>query len=186
MKITVKALGPQLLDDYLHFFDNMVFTENPGWSKCYCYSFHFTGRNEEWNKEQNRIAVSELIKNGGMTGYLAFLDNTPIGWCNVNNRNKYQRLSMCYDLDIDPKDKAASVVCFIVSPQYRRKGIARKMLEQIINDYSKLGYDYLEAYPEATQTSSEKNYKGPMRLYTKLGFEIVKTIDNYHVVRRKL
>src|SRR5665648_158455 len=98
MNISIKALTPDLLKDYLFFFDNIIFTENPDWSRCYCFSFHFVGSNEQWNKEANRSSVTEYIRSNKMTGYLAYLDNNPIGWCNANIRLNYQRLLKYYDL----------------------------------------------------------------------------------------
>jgi len=54
MDISIKALSADLLKDFLFFFDNMVFIENPDWSGCYCFSFHFIGTNDQWNRDENR------------------------------------------------------------------------------------------------------------------------------------
>jgi ribosomal protein S18 acetylase RimI-like enzyme len=186
MNISIKPLSPDLLNDYLFFFDNIVFTENPDWSRCYCYSFHFIGTNDQWNKEDNRSSVIEFIKENKMAGYLAFHENKPVGWCNVNNRLNYQRLLKYYDLIDDPNDKVCSIVCFVISPDLRRKGIAQKILEQIIIDYSSLDYDYLEAYPGKGNLSCEKHYKGPLGLYEKHNFKITKEYPEYYVVRKYL
>ena len=186
MNITIRPLTPDLLNDYLFFFDNMVFTENPDWSKCYCYSFHFTGTREQWNKKANRAAVAQLINAGKMRGYLAYSDNTPVGWCNANDRDNYQRLKTIYDLDGDPGDKICSVVCFLIHPNYRGKGIAKMLLDIVIDEYSGKAYDYLEAYPMKTGSSCEKNYKGPLSLYEKSNFRKVKEQDHYFIVRRAL
>jgi ribosomal protein S18 acetylase RimI-like enzyme len=186
MEITIKPLSSDLIDDYLFFFDNIVFTENPGWSKCYCYSFHFTGTDDQWNKEDNRSSVIKLIKENKMTGYLAYSDSKPVGWCNVNNRLNYQRLLKYNDLIDNPDDKAGSIVCFTISPDFRRKGIAQKLLEQICTDYSLLDYDYLEAYPGKGDLSCERHYKGPLDLYEKFGFKIVRDNNDYFVVRKRL
>lgn len=51
MNIAIKPLAPELVEDYLFFFDNMVFTENPEWSACYCFSYHFIGTNEQLNRD---------------------------------------------------------------------------------------------------------------------------------------
>ncbi len=41
-KLIVKELMPSLRDDFLHFFDNIAFVDNPDWSDCYCSAYHFT------------------------------------------------------------------------------------------------------------------------------------------------
>ena len=186
MDITVKALTPDLLNDYLFFFDNMVFIENPDWTKCYCYSFHFTGSDEQWNKKENRTAVIKLIGENKLRGYLAYSNNTPIGWCNVNDRNNYQRLTTIYNLDDSSNEKICSIVCFLISPDFRRKGIAKILMKRIIKDYSFKDYDYLEAYPLKGDLSCEKNYKGPLSLYESNEFNISKEYDKYYVVRKKM
>jgi len=184
--ISIRQLSPELLKDFLFFFDNIAFTENPHWSACYCYSFHFTGTSEQWNKESNRAAVIKFINENKMTGYLAYANGKPVGWCNANDRMNYQRLAKYYDLVDNPKDKACSIVCFLISPGFRRKGVARKILEQICIDYTSRDYDYIEAYPGRGDLSSEKHYKGPLSLYEKSDFKIIKTYDDYYVVRKNL
>src|SRR5665647_1972287 len=186
MDISVKPLTPDLLEDYLFFFDNLVFTENPDWSRCYCYSFHFVGPDEQWNKEDNRSSVIKLINEKEMAGYLAYWDDKPVGWCNDNDRLKFQRLLKYFDLIDNPQDKVCSIVCFVVHPDYRRKGIARKLLEQVISDYSKRDYDYIEAYPGNGQLSCERLYKGPLELYKIFDFKIEKELNDYFLVRKKL
>jgi ribosomal protein S18 acetylase RimI-like enzyme len=186
MDILIRRLTPELVNDFLFFFDNIVFTENPHWSACYCYSFHFTGPDDQWKREENRSAVINLITEDKMSGYLAYSDNKPVGWCNANNRNNYQRLLKYYDLVDNPADVACSLVCFLISPEWRRNGISEKLVEQIYADYSMLGYDYIEAYPGKGKLSSEGHYKGPLSLYEKLNFKIVKEYEKYYVVRKMI
>lgn len=186
MDITIKPLSPELIPDYLYFFDNMLFKENPDWDKCYCFSFHFTGAFDEWTKENNRKAVQAYITDGRMKGYLAFYNDKPIAWCNVNDRNNYEALADHYAIESNENEKIGSIVCFITAHEYRRKGIARKMLSYICDDYEKKHYDFLEAYPAIGTLSEEKNYKGPQKLYEAFNFEKVKEQDSYAIFRKKL
>lgn len=186
MDIIIKPLTPDLLKDYLFFFDNIVFTDNPDWSICYCFSYHFIGTSEQWNKEENRSSAIRYINEGKMLGYLAYSGDKPVGWCNVNNRLCYERLLKYYDLIDNPEDKVCSIVCFLMEPDYRRKGIAQKIIEQICADYSIQNYDYIEAYPGKGKLSCEGHFKGPLELYEKFDFKIEKEFDDYLVVRKKL
>jgi len=186
MNITIKPLSPDLIDDYLHFFDNQVFTENPDWSKCYCYFFHFVGTDEQWNKKDNRAAAIKIISEGKMKGYLAYSNNKPVGWCNVNARINYQAIKNIYQIEADPGAKICSIVCFLISLEFRRKGIAKALLTRIIEDYSNKDLDYLEAYPDKDGKSCEKNYKGHLALFEKNGFKTIDEQDKYFVVRKDL
>ena len=186
MNITIKSLSPDLLKDFLYFFDHAVFSEHPHWSVCYCYSFHFTGTKEEWNRKNNRASVIRLIQDSKMKGYLAYSNGKPIGWCNANNRLNYERLLKYYNLSDIQNEKICSVVCFLVNPEYRRKGIAQKFLEQICVDYVYPDYEYIEAYPGKGQLSSEEHFMGPPALYEKFNFKIVNELKDYYIVRKDL
>jgi len=186
MDISIKSLSPELLEDYLYFFDNMEFTENPDWSKCYCFSFHFTGADEEWTKKANRAAVIKYINDGKLRGYLAYSNNKPVGWCNVNDRSNYVRLTINPDFVKEKNGKVCSIVCFLISPDYRRKGIAEKILQQICTDYSVKNYDYIEAYPRKGELSCEGHFVGPLNMYEKYNFKIEKEDESQFIVRKKL
>ncbi len=184
MNIEIRPLTKALKDDYLLFFDTILFDENPDRAKCYCYDYHFLGDVESCTREMSRTAVINLIKEQQLTGYLVFEEDKPIGWCNANNRSNYQRLLRDYDYVDNPDDKVCSIVCFLIHPDYRRQGIAQQLLEKIIRDYSTTDYDYLEAYPKKSESSCEGNFKGPLELYQRFAFKIHKEYDDYYVVRK--
>lgn len=186
MEMQIRPLSAGLIADYLRLFDNMVFKDHPHWADCYCYSFHFTGSSSEWKRDSNRASVIDRIRNNSMQGYLAFHDKEPVGWCNANNSLKYELLVKNGQL-LDPEnDKACSIVCFLIHPEYRGKGIARKLLQRVIEDYTSKHYDYLEAYPGKTASSCEEQYKGPMNLYDDLGFVREQEKEDHFVVRKYL
>ena len=89
MKLLIKQLASDIIDDWLYFFDEIGFANNPDWSGCYCRFYHFKGTIKEWEnqtKEENKKASTDLILSGQMHGFLAYLDNKPVGWCNINSR----------------------------------------------------------------------------------------------------
>ena len=184
MNIEIRPLTKDLKDDYLFFFDNMDYQENPDWGKCYCYDYHFTGDVATCTREKSRSSVINLINENKLRGYLAFDKDKPIGWCNANNRLNYQRLLKDYDYIDNPDDKVCSIVCFLIHPDYRRQGIARKILEKIIKDYSNKDYDYLEAYPKKEEFLCGGNFKGPLKLYERYDFKINKEYNDYYVMRK--
>lgn len=182
MSFTIKVLSPFLIEDYIQFFDQMVFSEHPHWSKCYCYSYHFTGADAEWSKEENRQAVIKLIQEGKMKGFLAYEENRLVGWCNANNKMNFQSFG-----DQDPdSSEICSIVCFLIHPDYRRKGIAQKLLEQAIAVYSQKDCKYIEAYPRKDKHSCERNYHGHFSLYEKFNFKVEEEFNDYYVVRKRL
>lgn len=189
MNVTIKPLTVELLDDYLYYFDNIAFTDNAHWSGCYCVYYHHDSDNAQWmkrTKEDNRNYAISLINEGKLTGYLAFCDGAPIGWCNVNDKSNYERLLASDELWDTKAVKTCSIVCFIVAPQYRGKGIASTILNKICSDYAEKGYEYIEAYPVKGDLSNAQQYHGPFSMYSKAGFTVEKDIDRFYIVRKSL
>lgn len=55
----IRELSPDLLEDYLDFFDHAAFADNPEWAACYCYFPHAPHATQKWNEqaaEHNRAA----------------------------------------------------------------------------------------------------------------------------------
>ncbi len=189
--LTCKPLTPQLLPDWLNFFDNIAFADNPGWADCYCCCYQLACSNEEWDKRkkaENRQAAAEYIQAGKMKGYLAFENKLPVGWCNVNEYKVFPRMSVYKGLEsLERKGKTASVICFIISTAHRGKGIARKLLKQASSDYAKQGFDFLEAFPRTGENLSQADqFHGPLQLYLNEGFSITSDFEKYVVVRKPL
>jgi hypothetical protein len=87
--VQVRALTPDLLTDFLKFFEGTAFSDNPKWSFCYCQCFYEDHRVVKWSERtgvENRARACERIDGGPMQGYLAYLDGTAVGWCEAAPR----------------------------------------------------------------------------------------------------
>src|SRR5437667_11306713 len=85
VEIEVRELRPELLQDYLRFFDQ-AFSDFSQWADCYC-GFYDTSE-ADWDATSNagpehRAARSALISAGKAQGLLAYSDDRPVGWCNA-------------------------------------------------------------------------------------------------------
>ncbi len=190
MEIKIKSLEPELIDDFFYFFDNVAFTDNPGWSVCYCHFHHFNGTVKEWSRrtgEENRNASKQLILSGKMNGYLAYLDNHPVGWCKADLKDDLPMLLQNKELDIHFDGKLGAVVCFIIAYDYRRQGIAGKLLQYVCSDFKDKDYDCIEAYPrKGDKLSDAHQYHGPLSLFDSEGFSIYKEFKKFYIVRKYL
>jgi ribosomal protein S18 acetylase RimI-like enzyme len=189
MKIIIKPLSQDLIGDFFYFFENVAFTDNPDWSDCFCYFYHFDGSDDEWIKrtrEENRQTVEVMIQTGKMKGYLAYSGEKPVGWCNVNDKQSFARLATIKEVWGEKKERICSIVCFVISLKNRRMGIASRMLEQICKDYSESPYDCLEAYPRRGNLTNAEQYHGPVAMYLRAGFTIYRELNGYYIVRKKL
>ena len=171
------------INDWLEFFDARAFKDHQEWKTCYC-TYYFQPKPEEYKNTHSRkrnYAVW-LIEKGIMRGYLAYEDNKVIGWCNSNNKSAFPRL-----LTIDGIDEKSikSIVCFIVDKEFRSKGVATSLLQEILKDAKAEGFKIVEAYPNKNAEDAYGNYHGAYGMYIKNGF-IEETNANRIIVRKYL
>lgn len=181
--ITVEPLTVERRDDFLSFFDVDAFSDNPEWAGCYCGFFHFA--DPDWGQRraaENRAFAEASIKSGMMRGYIAYEDGKPIGWVSANDRKAYARLD---SMSLPEGESVLSVVCFLVSPQRRGQGVAARLLAAAIAG-AKGQYNCVEAYPHKGTSTAAHCFHGPLSMYEKAGFAVVREEQAYWVVRRQL
>ncbi len=182
VEVVVKELTPSLRDDFLWFFDNAAFADNPDWSDCYCSLYHFPNK----GKAESRHQASTQIEEGRIHGFLAYEDGKPVGWCNAANRNNYPALHHLMGPGPDKWEKIGSIVCFITASTHRKKGIASHLLNAACKKFSKEGLEFAEAYPIKKPTSAAWDFPGPLSMYLKNGFSTHRDADWYLIVRKGL
>jgi GNAT superfamily N-acetyltransferase len=190
MDIVINPVSAENLGDFLHFFDDIAFTDNKHWAGCYCDFYNWDNSDADFsvhNAEQNRLSAVNHITEGRMNGYIAYHNGEPVGWCNANDKRSIKRLVTNKELWDEKEEKVCSIVCYIIAPDYRKQGIATKLLERVCADYTQKEYDYVEAYPfKGELTGAAEQYHGPMSMYNHLGFTMHKTLRQFDVVRKKL
>jgi GNAT superfamily N-acetyltransferase len=183
--IVVRKLSPDMLDDFLAFFDRDAFTDNPDWAFCYCQCFYLDHSKIVWKDqtaEENRARAQELIPSGGMQGYLAYIEDRPVGWCNAA---PWSMLKALHDEPCLMADKTGVITCFVVSEPYRGQGVATALLQAACDGLRDEGLEYAEAYAKADAEGPAENHSGPQSMYLAAGFEIQDTDDDGMVTVRK-
>ena len=194
MDISIRALTPELVGDYLDFFDCRAFPDGSPFYPCYCNAFNLSaegiramiapaearGSGIEAVKDALRESARQMVLDGRIRGYLAYDGGLSVGWCNANDRMSYFRVGE-FDTDDVPQDRPPedcpgpgfikSVVCFEISPAYRGMGLAGKLLAQVCEDAAAQGYSFVEAYPRDQAEDITLAFTGPRRLYEKAGFQ---------------
>ena len=192
LKIAIRPLSPEICEDWLQYFDNIAFQDHEDWSFCYCLEGHLDRHTQEqWtNPAERRQKAIELIQAGEMQGYLAYLDDMVIGWCNVNDRENYRYVTeMFREIGYQPKEAAGTrvkaIYCFLVAPKYRGKGVAGQLLKRVCEDAARDGYDSIEAYPFADERF-EFQYHGGSKMYEKSGFVETADLKYVKLMQKKL
>ncbi len=193
MDIIIKKLTPELVEDYLHFFDTTPHDDGVDEHKCYCVCWCSTDHRVEtdFSSAAKRRELARLyVVKGIIQGYLAYQDNKVIGWCNANTKSECQnciswlRFMQSVERD-DPILKVKSIFCYVIAPEMRRKGIATKLLERVCIDAQMDGFDIVESYPKKEFVNVARDFMGPSSMYKKMGFTIYKELGQDKVIMRK-
>jgi len=198
MNIEIKKLTPALVDDYAHFFDT-----TPHWgsdeTKCYCITWCgdnvYLNGGKHWfsSPVERRVNAINRIQNGDIQGYLAYFNNEVVGWCNANTKSdckeciNYLRTYGGVPLEeCCTGEKVKIIFCITIAPKAQRMGVATQLLNHICHDAAANGFDFVEAFPNNNPTDAKSDYRGPLALYEKCGFNIHSEQGGKVVVRKML
>jgi GNAT superfamily N-acetyltransferase len=196
VKVEVRELTPELLDDYLRFFDKDAFTDFPEWSGCYCGFYDTPG--DKWDASAkagppHRAARAERIRTGKAHGLLAFADGRVVGWCNAQPRSTFVNMRRYTSVVDNPAESVGSIMCFLVAPGHRGKGVGTALLNAACDKLRRDKLRVAEGYPTTNPVKrdwetpwAEENYKGPLSMYLKAGFKIHRRLERFAIVRKQL
>jgi GNAT superfamily N-acetyltransferase len=123
--------------------------------RCYCQRFKL-GRNAWPGDDLDRAHILREQTDCGnpgssaTTGVVAYADDEPIGWCNVEPRTAYRYLpSIPWRGRNEDKTDASvwAVPCIIVRAGFRRLGVSYALAEAAVTFARERGAGALEGYP---------------------------------------
>lgn len=195
MTIEIRKLTPDLVEDYIHFFDITSHDDNVEENKCYCVCWC----NEDYKKKdlstakKRRECAFEYVKGNNVQGYLAYHGGRVVGWCNANTKSdclkcaSWQRFMAYVPLEESGTDiRVKSVFCFMIAPEMKRRGIATLLLERVCKDAAQDGFDFVEAYPYKESSYQSSDFGGYMEMYLKSGFYVSKETEQGLVMKKQL
>ena len=195
--LAVVRLSPSRRDDYLRFFDHErgpAFADNPERAKCYCHFYHVP-KALVWSSfdgAANRAAMAARIDAGEMEGFLAYAGEEIVGWVNAQPWHKLRhvcaRLAIApVELDVPPHD-AAAIVCFVVAPGWRRRGVATALLDGALASFTARGIRVVDAFPWKSGDSAAPtdHYHGSLSMFVAAGFVEVRDEKDVTIVRKRL
>lgn len=196
MNIEIRKLTPDLVEDYVNFFDTTPHADNKDEHRCYCVWWcndDYEGKDFTSSIEVRRDYAIQYVKGNNIQGYLAYYDDKVVGWCNANTKADCLK---CYcwrrfmgfvsTEESTPDIKVKSVFCFAIAPEMRRKGIAKLLLERVCQDATQDGFDFVEAYPNKEFIDEAEDFLGPAEVYKKSGFTVHYETDRQFVMRKQL
>jgi len=187
LPVEIRKLGPELVQDFLRFFDGEAFADNPKWGFCFCQFLYVDHAKVHWatrTAQENRAAACDRICTSRMEGYIAYRAGVPIGWCNAAPRTMMASFADEPDPDAD---RMGQITCFVVAKPHRRSGVATALLQAACAGLKARGLQIAEALPMAEATSDAQNHFGPLGMYLAAGFQVHRTDEDGRVyVRRSL
>jgi len=192
--LELRELTPDRANDFLDYFDQDAFADNPEGASCYCCYFHWGGGNgEDWSSRTaaaNREWQAELIQRSETTGILAYLDNRPIGWCHAAKKRSLAHLSTMDILASSDDESVGSIVCFVVTKRFRGTGLSSLLLKAACDLLAKGSLQIVEAYPDRQATDSYANFHGRLDMFLDAGFQMHRELEGdmtgIVIVRRNL
>jgi uncharacterized protein YndB with AHSA1/START domain/ribosomal protein S18 acetylase RimI-like enzyme len=184
-EVDIRDLTPEKLADYQGFFDDVGFQDHPEWQGCYCSETNLTPDLMR-TVAGNRDGMSALISGGEVTALLAFADGGPVAWCNYGETTSLAGVMAKLGLEAADHERVGSVACFVISPRYRRHGLARRLLDAACARLKERGCTHVEAYPPKDSRTDYPNYRGPLAMYLRAGFAPYRDAGRSLIVRKSL
>jgi GNAT superfamily N-acetyltransferase len=128
-------------------------------------------------------------------GVLAYVDGQPAGWCSVAPKSTHRALVNSRTIPHVDDEDAWSVVCFVVRPGFRRRGLMHELLEGAIGHARTMGATVVEGYPVdpgSGRVDQTAGYVGTIALFEAHGFSRVAPTSGHSgrkprwLVRREL
>lgn len=147
----------------------VVGTKRPDAGGCWCMAYRDS---RVPNLERPGYMARECAQQPG-PGVLAYVDDDVAGWCSVAPRSSYRRLMRSRTIPVLDDRGPWSVVCFVVRPPYRRRGLLHDLLAGAVEHARGHGAEVVEGYPvEAggTRVDGISGYVGSVELFEAAGF----------------
>jgi GNAT superfamily N-acetyltransferase len=150
---------------------------DPDAPSCWCLSMRLpNAENHALPARERPARLRRYAEEGLAPGVLAYVDGAPAGWCSVAPRASYHRLTHSRTIPTVDEVPVWSIVCFVVRPAFRRRGVTRALLRGAVEFAFANGAPAVEAYPVDTQgerIDGTLAYVGVASLFESEGFHHV-------------
>ena len=190
MKLRIEPLTDERWDDLVELF------ERPGASiarGCYCMYYRRSGKHDVpagmTYSEANKRALRKLVDRGVVPGLIGYEKDRPIGWVSLGPREDYAKLRRSPVMKPVDERPVWSIVCFVVDPAARHRGIAEAMLNGSVKWARKQGVTLLEAYPcdKRKESADDSMWFGAKPMFDRAGFvEVARRKPTRPVMRKRL
>lgn len=184
--LTVRPLTPENWPDF-----ERLFGRRGACGGCWCMFWRQTqGEFEACKGEENRRRMRALVRGGEVPGLIAYSGGEPCAWCSLGPRSSFSRLARSRVLKPVDERPVWSLVCFFVSPPFRRRGVTGRLISASVRFARERGAEILEAYPIEPRGGKQADvflYTGIASAFRRAGFtEAARRSPTRPVMRRAL
>ena len=190
MKLHIEPLTPERWTDLVGLF------ERPGLSVargCYCMFYRRTGEHTPpagmTYSEANKRALKGLVDERVVPGLIGYEKGRPVGWISLGPREDYARLKRSPVMKPVDDKPVWSIICFVVDPKARRRGVAQAMLSGAMAWAREQGATLVESYPcdKRKRASDDSMWFGAKTMFDRAGFvEVARRKPTRPVMRKTL
>lgn len=141
---------------------------------CCCQYWRMTsGGYSRSSLETRHEALRSQLAESPPAGMLAYAGGEPVGWCGFGPRARVGRLVQSRTIPVVDDVPVWSVYCFTVRVGFRRRGVAKVLLDGLVAFARERGAPALEAYPVDTGGSrihGTAAYVGTVGMFERAGF----------------
>ncbi|MRG92120.1 GNAT family N-acetyltransferase [Polyangium spumosum] len=121
--------------------------------------------------------LAELMREGRLTGFAAYVEGLPAGLCLVGV------LAALGPGGAEAPEPVPTVACLLVAPRHARLGLGRVLLAEAESSLAAEGATFLDAYPPKMRPGKES---GPLGVLLQAGFVRVAEAGDRLLVRKTL
>ena len=157
-----------------------VINPNRRATHCWCLSHRLNAKDiEALGHGSRERAMRALCEREHPPGVVTYLDDVPVGWCNIGPRAEIPRLAT--SKLIRPVDDLPvwSIICVVVRSGHRKKGVTGHLIEGAVAYAAANGAPAVEAYPvdPVGRMDLTMAFVGTRSMFEKAGFEVVGTTE---------
>lgn len=166
MEYTFKRMSPDLWDDLV-----ALFGPDGASDGCWCMSWR---SKEHVEGEAAKVQLKELVAANRVRGVLAYIGDTPVGWCSYGPRCDFPQAEAHLG-EGSSSHPAWSVPCFFVHADHRGCGIGSLLLEQAIQAIQESTGRLAEGFPmdpnvPDKEAHADWSFTGTFGMFHKAGF----------------
>jgi GNAT superfamily N-acetyltransferase len=148
---------------------------------CWCQPWRgFDTRALSGGRSRRELLRGQMEGGPPAPGYIAYLEGVPVGWIGVSVRTDTPRLMSSRTIPAIDDLPVWSIGCFRIRTGYRRRGVARALLDAVVEAARHAGAPGVEAYPidsEGRRVDVGAGFVGIASMFDAAGFRRVLVTD---------